>query len=144
MALTPRIVLEEVTLEHVACLLGGLLMVDLLQWDSDAGRALPGLLESGMSYQRERDDVWRDVFSTYEHGAFDCEDASTTYAAQGRVRGDHPYVFVYVTRVTPRLIHVYNGDGRGNYLDVSAIRGMAIPENIDLDALHRRGIKCPV
>ena len=144
MALTPRIVLEEVTLENVACLLGGLLLVDLLQWDSDAGRRLPGLLDSGMRYQRERDDVWRDLLATYEHGAFDCEDASTAYAAEGRVRGDHPYVYVYVTRVTPKLIHVYNGDGRGRFRDVSALRGMEIPENLDLDALHRKGLKCPL
>ncbi|HSN99568.1 MAG TPA: hypothetical protein VLS89_14840 [Candidatus Nanopelagicales bacterium] len=144
MALTPRIVLEEVTLEHVSCLLGGLLLVDLLQWDSDAGRQLPGLLDSGMRYQREPDDVWRDLFSTYEHGGFDCEDASTIYAAQGRVRRDHPFVFVYVVRVTPKLIHVYNGDGRGNYIDISALRGMAIPDGVDLDALHKRGLRCPI
>lgn len=144
MALMPRVVLEEVTLENVACLLGGLLLVNLLQWDSDAGRRLPGLLESGMRYQRERDDVWRDLFGTYEHGAFDCEDAATAYAAQGRVRGDHPFVFVYVVRVTPKLIHVYNGDGRGNYRDVSALRGMTIPEHIDLETLLPRGLKCPL
>lgn len=144
MALTPRIVLEEVTLEHVACLLAGLLLVDLLQWDSDAGRRLPGLLESGMQYQRETDDVWRDLLSTYEHGAFDCEDVSTAYAAEGRVRGNHPFVFVYVVRVSPKLIHVYNGDGRGNFRDVSVMRGMHVPPHLDLEALQRRGLKCPI
>lgn len=124
--------------------LAGLLLVDMLQWSSDEGRRLPGLLESGIQYVREKRDTWRDLFSTFAVFSFDCEDASTVYAAEGRIRGNHPFVEVYAVRVTPRLIHIYNGDGKGNFFDVSKERGMRVPPSVDLPSMYRRGVKCPL
>ena len=144
MAMRPRLVLSDSSVENVVCSLAGLLLVDMRQWDSEVGRALPGILESGMKYRRERQDTWRDLFSTFEVFEFDCEDGSPAYAAEGRVRRTHPYIYVYASRVSEKLIHIYNGDGKGRFFDVSRERGMSIPEDVDLDAIHRRGVRCPV
>jgi hypothetical protein len=140
----PLLSLSNSEPETVVCALAGLLLVDMHQWDSAEGRRLPGLMESGMLYQRERRDTWRDLFSTFAVFSFDCEDASTVYAAEGRTRGNHPFIEVYAVRVTPRLIHIYNGDGKGKFFDVSRERGMNVPPSVDLPSMYRRGVKCPL
>ena len=144
MSMRPRLLLCESSVESVACALAGLLLVDMRQWDSEAGRALPGMLESGMRYRRERSDTWRDLFSTFDVFEFDCEDGSPAYAAEGRVRRNHPFIHVYASRVSEKLIHIYNGDGEGNFFDLSRERGMNIPVDVDINAIHQRGVKCPV
>ena len=133
--------------DFLACIAAGLcgpLAISVVQWRTPIGAKMPGLLESGIRYSREARDTWSDIFGTYNRGRFDCEDGSTGHAAEGRVRLSHPWRTVYVSRVHDKLVHVFQGDGRGSYFDISAERGMVIPEGIDLAAIHRRGVPCPL
>lgn len=135
---------DEDFMRCIAAALAGPLLVSVVQWGTGPGKLLPGLLESGIRYQREPKDTWRDVFGTFNAGYFDCEDGSTNHAAEGRVRLSHPWRIPFVSRVHKRLVHVYQGDGKGNFFDISAERGMVIPKGVDLSEIHRRGVPCPV
>lgn len=51
------------------------------------GRALPGLYESGVRYERERDEVWSDVLNTYLQGHEDCDALAAIRAGEILARG---------------------------------------------------------
>lgn len=127
---------------RVACALAGLLLVDVDEWRDNS--ELPPHDQIDWRYFREPEDRWSDLLTCYKRRSFDCEDIACIVAAEGRVRNSHPYVYVYAVRVTPRLIHLYNGDGRGKYYDFCRARGMHVPRGLDLDALYKRGVKCPL
>lgn len=129
--------------ELVSCALAALVKVNEYEYRMH-GRSIPDLRTSSLYYRYIRRDPWFDVLSLFENGWGDCEDFASAFAVESRLRGTSPFVHVYATQVTPRLIHVYNGDGRGNWADLCIARGMRVPPGLDIQRAYERGFQCPV
>jgi hypothetical protein len=56
--------------------------------------AYPPLYESGVRYQRERGERWRDIPTLLESGEGDCEDLACWRIAELRAAGQHAFPYV--------------------------------------------------
>lgn len=129
--------------ELVANALATLLACNVYEYEN-FGRSIPDLRSSSLPYRYDKHDPWCDVLTMFSMGYGDCEEWGTAFAAESRVRRTSPFVYVYATQVSERLVHIYNGDGNGNYADLCIGRGMRVPPGLDLQSAYERGFRCPL